>query len=139
MTELRGPDEFPRGKGPEANFVQADVTTANDAEIVINTIYCQHIKKHQPVVLFVTGTLAAAAGSARCDIDIVAGNSTGAADIGEASEALVTAAKDHTFIHMVYQAAYQDKPVYSATIKVDSASANCTIQSSCLTVTPVVI
>lgn len=138
MTEIRNPDEFPRGLGPEANYTTADVTITTTAETVVNTIYCQHIRKGTPVVICGCATAAVGANGVRADADIVAGDSTGDADVGEASEMLVTASKDAFIMQEVKEQAYQDKPVYSLTIKIDSASANTTVQSSCLMVTPVV-
>jgi hypothetical protein len=137
MSELRGPDDFPRGKAPEASYVQSDVTTTTSAEKVVNTLYCQHIKAGQRIMIQGMVTIALGAGADKVDVDIVQGTTTSGTDVGEASETLVTASKDAVCHQMVVTNAYQDKPTYSMTIACASASANCVAQSSCLMVIPI--
>lgn len=137
MTEIRNPDEFPRGLAPESNYTSADVTTANDAEKVVNVIYCNHIKTGQKILIQGMVTIALGAGADKVDVDIVAGATTSGTDVGEASETLVTASKDFVAHQQVVTRAYQDKPVYAMTITCVNASGNCTAQSSCLTVIPI--
>jgi len=82
-------------------------------------------------------TIALGAGADKVDVDIVAGSTTSATDVGEASETLVTASKDAVCHQQVVTSAYQDRPIYSMTITCVNASANCTAQSSCLMAIPI--
>ena len=128
--------QWPVGKVPNGNYADADVTTANDAEVEAIAVACRGIHAGQPVIIMATANVISGANSDLLTTRIYQ-DALGADTVGEdVDDDIVAGDHDITFI-MVFQAAYQDNPVYVLGITTVNATANSTISNSGILVIPV--
>lgn len=131
------PSEFPYGKNPQATYVADDLTTTTDAELEACQVKGDGI--HQGVTVLVIGTadVTTAAGTT----DVVATlyeNALGGDTVGESIvQTASDAGSEEVIIIIRMQQAYQTNPNYVLGIVCTNASANATINNSCIAVIPI--
>jgi len=131
------PSEFPRGKNPQATHVSDDVTTTTDTEEEASQVVGDGI--HAGVSVLIIGTASVTSGANTSDIHIELYEDTlGGTTVGEAIDETVATPGDSQIVTCIAIAqAYQTNPVYVLGITTTSATANSTINNSCIAVIPI--
>ena len=128
--------QWPLGKVPNGNYTATDVVTANDAETEAIAVQGRGIAAGQPVIILATASVSSGANSDELLVRIYE-LALGADTVGEDVEQTITAADKTTATIMVFQAAYEDNPVYVLGVTTVNATANSTINNSGIVVIPV--
>lgn len=130
------PSEFPKGKNPQATYAGDDVTTANDSETEACAVVGDGIHQGVTVLILATADVTTSANTS----DVIAQiyeRALGADTVGESAVQTVTAADEEIMFIMRMQQAYQTNPRYVLAITCTNATANATINNSCIAVIPI--